>query len=342
MSALLPVTITGTFATSPLFLTNGVKIGDELVPKVVTNSVYVAANAGSATALTGKLLKVTATTALDYDNLYVSEVTSETSLKVIAYKAGVAITDSSQSAQYDLALSTLDTFTFDIVHNLTKDEQVTIIAETAASYGSKRVLYVWPPEADWDGAGSIVDGSAIAAATAAAISAYPAQQSFTNLGFSGPNTLKYSNTYFTPTQLNRLSESGVFVLVQDTPGAQVYARHQKTTSTASIQEQEFSITKAVDKLSLDLASLVKPFIGKYNITQDLLTQLDDVLKQYLFNAKTSSAPYCGSLIIDYSKLVLRANLEGANQDLTPGTVEIAVTCEVGYPANYINIKLFVN
>ena len=147
MSALSPVTITGTFATSPLFLTNGVKIGDELVPKVVTNPIYIAANAGSAASLTGKLLKVTATTALDYDNLYVSEVTSEISIKVIAYKAGVAITDSGQSEQYALALGTADHFTFDIIHNLSKDEQVTAIAETAASYGSKRVLYVWPPEA---------------------------------------------------------------------------------------------------------------------------------------------------------------------------------------------------
>lgn len=306
------------------FLTNGVKVGDELV---------VTSTPGGAALLTSGSPAV----AVSYDNLYIVEVTSETSIKFDAFLNGVALGMSSTN----LNLTSGQSFNFDIVHNLSKNEQVEMIANTASSYGSKRVLYVWPPEADWDGNGTIVNGSAIAAATAAAISAYPAQQSFTNLGFAGPNTLKYSNTYFTPSQLNTLSEAGVFVLVQDSPGAEIYARHQKTTSTASIQEQEFSITKAVDKLSLDLSSLVKPFIGKYNISQDLLTQLDDVLKQYLFNAKNNKAPYCGSLILDYSNLIIRANLAGSNQDLAPGTVEIALTVEVGYPANYINVKLYV-
>jgi len=352
MSALTPVVLSFATATPvPTFLSSGVKIGDKLVVKTLTNTAFATANTANYTGANvananniAKFLKTGSAgsgTPLDYDYILVSEVTSETSLKFIAYKNGVALTDTSQVAQYDSALLTTDTFTFDIVHTLTKDEQVTAIAATASSYGSKRVLYIWPPEADWDGNGTIVNGSAIAACTAAAVSNYPAQQSFSNLGFSGPYNLRYSNTYFTPTQLNKLSAAGVFVLVQDTPGAQVYARHQKTTSTVSIQEQEFSITKAVDKLSLDITSIAKPFLGKYNVTQDLLTQLDDVFKQYLFNAQTNKSPYCGSLIIGYSNLVIRANLMGQNTDLTVGTLEISLTIEVGYPANYINIKLFV-
>lgn len=311
------------------FLTDGVKVGDEVVVTSITNPAAVGI-------LAGLLLKSGANPVI-YDKLLVTEVTSETALKFDAYLSGVAL----GMTAANLNITTGEQFTFNVVHHLSKDEQAAAIAAVASSYGSKRVVYVWPPEADWDGNGTTVNGSVIAAATAAAISAYPAQQSFTNLGFAGPNTLHYSNTYFSPAQLDVMSAAGVFVLVQDAPGAQVYARHQKTTSTASIQEQEFSITKAVDKLSLDLGALVKPFIGKYNITQDLLTQLDDILKQYLFNAKTNKAAYCGSLIIDYSQLVIRANLEGQNQDLAPGTVEIAVTVEVGYPANYINVKLYV-
>jgi hypothetical protein len=320
----ITITITG-----KTFLTDGVKVGDEVVVTSITNP--------SATGILAGLLLKSGVNPVIYDKLLVTEVSSETAIKFDAYLNGVAL----GMTAANLNITTGEQFTFNVVHHLSKDEQAAEVAAVASSYGSKRVVYVWPPEADWDGNGTLVNGSVIAAATAAAISAYPAQQSFTNLGFAGPNTLHYSNTYFSPAQLDVMSNAGVFVLVQDAPGGQVYARHQKTTSTASIQEQEFSITKAVDKLSLDLGSLVKPFIGKYNITQDLLTQLDDVLKQYLFAAKTNKAPYCGSLIIDYSQLVIRANLEGQNQDLAPGTVEIAVTVEVGYPANYINVKIFV-
>lgn len=348
MSALTPVALTFSGTT---FLTSGVKVGDKFVVKTLTNPAFAAANVANYTGANAsnannplKLFKTGSAGSgvpLDYDAIYISEVTSELALKVVPYKNGIALNDSTQVAQYDVALLATDSLTYDIIHLLSKDEQATLIANTAKSYGSKRVLYVWPPEADWDGNGSMVNGSAIAAATAAAMSAYPAQQSFTNLGFGGPYELKYSNNYFTPSQLDKMSDAGVFVLVQDAKGGQVYARHQKTTSSVSIQEQEFSITKTVDKLSLDLSSLVKPFIGKFNINQDLLTQLDDVLKQYLFKAKTDKAPYCGSLIIDYSQLVLRANLEGQNQDLPVGTIEIAVTVEVGYPANFINVKLYV-
>lgn len=340
MSALTPIALTFSGAT---FLTDGVRVGDALVPETVTNPAFTAANTGNPL-VSGQLLVTGANPSaavLNYTQLLISEVTSETALKVIPYLNGIALTDSSQCAQYSVALNTGDHFAYQVVHTLSKDEQVALIAGQASAFGSNRVLYIWPPLADWDGNGTMVNGSAMAACVAAAMSAYPAQQSFTNLGFSGPNTLYYSNTYFTPSQLNLLSAAGVFVLVQDSVGAEVYARHQMTTDTASIQTQEFSITKAVDKLSIDMYGLVKPFIGKYNITDDLLTQLSDVLTQYLFSAQSNKSPYCGSLILSYSNLTLLANLDGQNTDIDPGTINIAVTVEVGYPANYINLQIFV-
>lgn len=331
--AITPITISTT-GTSPAFLTQGVKIGDELVITEISNATGIA----PLNDVTNFLVKSGAI--YPFDQLLVTSVLSETSLAFLPYTSGVALDTTGVTINLGDP-GTGEYYNFDIVRHLTKDEQAALIAATAQSYGSKRVIYVWPPAMVWEDGGPTLDGSALAAALAAAKSSYPAQQSFTNLGFPGPYQLMYSNTYFTPTQLDRLSAAGVFVMVQNAPGAEVYARHQKTTSTASIQEQEWSITTAVDKLSIDCYDLVKPFIGKYNISQDLLTQIEDVITQYLFAAKTNKAPYCGSLIIGYTNLVLRANLEGANQDLSPGTIEISVTIEVGYPANYINVKLYI-
>lgn len=312
------------------FLTKGVKIGD--VVSVLTVK-------GAAPTTINYLLK-NGLVQLDYDQLLVAEVMGETSFKMEAYKNGTAIPLVEAT---HLNLTSGQAFTFDIIHVQTKDEQIDDICAIAEGYNNKRVVLVWPPKAEYviDSEVVTVDGSGLAAALAAAKSIYPAQQSMTNMPFTGPNKLYYSNNYFTPTQLNRLSAAGVLVLVQDAVGAGVYARHQKTTSTVSIQEQEMSITNAVDKLSIDLAAVAKPFIGKYNITQDLLTQLNDVFNTYLFNAKTDKSPYCGSLILDYKNLSFRANLEGANQDLNPGTLEIALTVEIGYPANYIDIVIYV-
>lgn len=273
---------------------------------------------------------------VDYDMLQVTEIVSDTSFMFDAYLAGQALGMT--------AVNLIDTFTYNIIHNNTKQEQIANLIKLAASYASKRILGVWPPKADWsDGNGGLVtlDGSALCAALAGAMSSYPAQQSFTNLPFAGPNKLYYSNTYFTKKELAQLSAGGVLVLVQDAVGGNIYARQQVTTDMTSIQTQEFSVTKAVDKVSFDLYNLVKPFIGKYNITQNLLSGLTDKITTYLFNAQNISAPMCGSLILSSKNLSLRANLNGANTDLVQGTVAIALTVEVGYPANFIDITLNV-
>jgi len=269
----------------------------------------------------------------------VKSIVDKTTLSIEAYNN----TTSCELVADDLNLVATESFEFNVQHTLTKDEQIERIAAVARGYASKRTLLVWPPAADWDEKGTIqVGGAAMAALVSAAMSRHPAQQGFTNLKFGGPYRLKYSNDYFSPTQLQRLSEAGVFVLVQDAPGAQIYARHQVTTSTASIQEAEFSITKAVDKLSRDIKELVKPFIGPYNVTNEVMTMIDEVLRSYLFNAKNVKAPKCGSLILGYSNLSLKANLEGANLEMTPGTVAVSLTVEVGYPLNNMDIVIYVN
>lgn len=302
------------------FLSNGVKIGD----KVIAPSGY---------------LKNMNNTPLEDFEIIVTNV-NEDSLIADVYKNGILLV---VGTDYKVTNSA-GTYAFKAVRSMSKDQQVEHIAAIARSYASKRTLLIWPPKAEWldaDGNTLELDGTALAAAVASAMSAYPAQQSFTNLPFTGPHKLLYSNKYFTPAQLNVLSEAGVFVITQEAEGGNVVCRHQKTTSTASIQEAEASITKAVDKLSIDLKALFQPFIGRYNITPELLTGLREVAEQYLFNAQNIKAQYCGSLILGYKNLVFRANLNGENQDLTPGTVAVSLEVEVGYPANYIPVTVFV-
>lgn len=271
------------------------------------------------------------------DEILVTDVTSENVVTAEGYVNGSVQT-------LTLTGASGATVVYKVIHKLTKDEQVDNLVALAESYANKRTVLVWPDSADWldnDGVAVNLNGSALAAAVVGAMSAYPAQQSFTNLPFAGPYKLYHSNDYFTPSQISRLSNAGIFVLVQSADGGMVSCKWQRSTSNESIQEQEISITKAVDQLSLDLIAAVKPKIGKYNINQDLLTQLSETVDNELFAAKSNKAAYCGALILGYSNVVLRANLDGQNTDLGPTTLEISLTAEVGYPLNFINLKIYV-
>lgn len=323
------ITLSG--ITGANFITNKVKIGDTVVPKTIKGSAF--------NALTNYLLK-SGTNPLSYDKILVSSVISETSIGIDAYKNEVNL----NILDTNLNIVTSDTVTFDIVHNLTKDEQVDNIVAIIKSYANRRVVLAWPPKADWliNGETITLDGSAIAAAFAAAKSNYPPHQSFTNLPFSGPYKLYYSNDYFTPSQLKRISDAGGMVFVQDADGAQIYTKHQKTTSNETVQEQEFSITNAIDAFSIGLKAICKTKIGKYNITPELLTGLAEVIDAYRFDRKNTKYAYCGSLILGSKNVSIRANLEGENTDLAKGVVEISIEIEVGYPANYIKVTVIVD
>lgn len=328
-----PVTITRTDSNSG-FLTAGVRVGNEIDVTTIdgnpiSDSNYIFEDGSDKALLPG----------IDYNEILVTEIVSEGSVKFAPYLNGVQLTN------YKVAPEALKVIGFDVIYYYTKDEQVDLIVAKASSYASKRMLLVWPPEAIWnDGNGGTItfDGTALCAALAAAMSTYAAQQSFTNLTFAGPKSLKYSNTYFNSTQLKRLSAGGVFVLVQDAEDAEIYARHQKTTSTVSDEEGEFSITKAVDKFSLDVWDLFHPFIGKFNVTEDLLTQLSEVLDTYVFTAKNTKAAYCGSLILSSKDISIKANIGGKNTTITKGKVAVAITIEVGYPANFIEVTIYVS
>ena len=281
--------------------------------------------------------------------LYVTQIISQQVFVMEGYNpdntiANISMNTTIKIGNHSGAVS-YGTISYQIVHNLSKDDQANDIAAVATAFGSKRVSLIWPDQGiivDDNGDEQLVDGSFLCACFAGAKSAYPAQQSFTNLGFPGPYKLVHSNDYFTKLQMDTLSGAGVNVVVQDAVGAQVYSRHQHTTDVAVIENSELSIVTAVDKVSLDLMSTLQPFIGKYNITDDFLNFVHDASEQYLFSAKSQKAPMCGSLIVDGKVVGVRANLHGLNTDLSPGVVELTIACEFPKPANYINIKLLIS
>ena len=281
--------------------------------------------------------------------LYITQVVSEQVFHMEGYNPDGTVAliakNTTLLANGSTGTPNIGAVAYKIVHALNRNDQVADVAAAASAFGNKRVNLIWPDEGviiDDDGKEQLVNGTFLCAALAGAKSAYPAQQSFTNLGFPGPYKLRHSNDYLTKIQMDDLSAAGVNVIVQDADGAQVYSRHQRTTDVAFFENSELSIVTAVDKVSLDLIETLKPYIGKYNITDNFLNFIFDASTQYLFSAKSQQAPMCGSLIIDGKVEGVRAQIHGQNMDLSPGVIELTIGCEFPKPANYINIKLLIS
>jgi hypothetical protein len=309
--------------TDATFLTSGVRVGDQVLLANAPSNMMVGAYPDPNT-FPGKFLVIS--------------VEDETHLTYDGFLNGTAL-------GLTLNSGATGTVGYKVVHNLSKDEQIDAALAYAASVADKRVTLVWPPLSiikNDDGTMTEVDGTFLASCLASAKSANPAQQGFTNFPFPGPYQLKYSNTYFNKSQLTRLAEGGYFVLVQDAPGANIYALHQKTTATDTFTNSELSCVTAEDKVSADLIALFKPYVGPYNISTDYLSFLHSIGDQYMYKAKSEKSPKCGALILNGNIDLIRAQINGQNLDVPQGTVEITASVEIGKPANWIQIKLLVS
>jgi hypothetical protein len=132
------------------------------------------------------------------------------------------------------------------------------------------------------------------------------------------------------------------VFVQDAPGANIYALHQHTTDMSTFSNSELSCVTAEDKMSADLVAIFKPYVGPYNISDDYLSQLNDIGDSYMYKAKTDKAPKCGALALNAKIDSILANIEGSNPTIPDGTIEVNASAEFGKPANWIKIKLLVS
>jgi len=272
------------------------------------------------------ITKESADTPVPYTSIRVVNVLDNHNLAVKAY-----LNKTEVKGKFEVASGTK----YEVKRYLTTDQQIDRLVAIAAKYNSNRTCLIWPPVALWqDEDGELIDLGApsIAACYAAAKTRYPAQQGFTNMPFAGPHRLKYSNDYFNREQLNRLSASGWAVFVQDEPGGAISCRHQVMSDGT-----ESTIIQQIDKVSMDIKAMLKPMIGVWNITSDLLSALTGVITNYLIEATNRKVERCGSLIQGFTGPILRANLGGQNRDLPKTMIECRVNISFGHPFNNLDL-----
>jgi hypothetical protein len=203
------------------------------------------------------------------------------------------------------------------------------VADFGGIYESRRSFLVWPSDcsASVDGSDLNLSGYYMGAAWAGRVASESPGKPFTNMTINGFTALKYSNGYFTESQLDDVAGGGTFVMVQDTESGPVSCRHQLATDVSSIQKRELSITKTVDYIAKFFRNALEGKIGRFNITQSLMDSLSLQVQGIL------------KLFVD-SGLLNSGQLTSIEVDSdNPDTLNIVVLLGVPYPCNYIALTL---
>ena len=164
----------------------------------------------------------------------------------------------------------------------------------------------------------------------------PPHQGFTNLGIAGIKKLYNSNKYFNKTQLNKMAEKGVYIVVQDVLGSLPYTRHQVSTDTTTLELQELSIGKTVDFISYFFKRRLKRILGVYNITPSTLALVTTISNAILVYLKENSLPKIGAVLLQGSEVV------SVKQDDTfKDQINAVLDIDVPFPVNKIRVDLLI-
>jgi hypothetical protein len=224
------------------------------------------------------------------------------------------------------------TMTFKFMSNR-KDDQAIRIAALSAS--DRRVSIIWP---GWFNAtigttAITLPPYYIAAAITGMDSGNNPSQSFTNKNFSLPgisNIQLGTNTYFKKSQLDVIGGGGIDIMIQDvSPSAVIKSRHDLTTNMDAVEYRERSITKQADSSAKTLRTSINPYVGKYNITQSLLTFIGQVC------SIVASTLVKNGIIANMSIVSIARDANIADK------INIAVTITVFVAGNYYDIQMLV-
>jgi hypothetical protein len=127
--------------------------------------------------------------------------------------------------------------------------------------------------------------------------------------------------------------------MQDLPLDRVYIRHQISTAYPdnNLNTSELSITKNLDAISYFFAERLKPYIGKYNITPQLLGVLHNVISGGLdYLSSSTGVGLYGPMVIAEGTSIDRLYQDPALQD----HVQCELTLNLPKPFNVL--KLYLN
>ena len=166
-------------------------------------------------------------------------------------------------------------------HNRSTPEVAAACKAIAEGYGNKRMYVCFP--GNLGKFGPYVNAAYGAASVAGLVASVAPQQGLTNVELNGYDDVPYSYGMFSYDELNTIAEGGTLIIMQDIKAGSVYVRHQISTAykDGNLNTTELSMVKNLDSISYYFSDLLRPFIGRYNVTPQLVsvlrTQIQDGL-----------------------------------------------------------------
>lgn len=224
---------------------------------------------------------------------------------------------------------------FEVWRKLTPAEEAEEIGRQAKVWGNRRVRAVWPDHFRRDG--MVSEGYHLAAVLAGLSSGVLPHQNLTNVELSAGIDVRSGIERFGRTQLDRMAELGVWIVVADPVTGQVYNRHAVTTAdTNDVNQREEMVTRNVDSISYRFKDAFKPFIGVMNVTPSTLERLRSAASIVLNDLITQSgSPLLGSQLVDGQIVELRQH------ETMRDHVVMVVNLLIPYALNVLTIRLVV-
>lgn len=227
-----------------------------------------------------------------------------------------------------------------VVRALSRSAQVTELVSIPQGYSDTRVVLVFPDLCDVAGVQNNKTGVAspqptcyLACAVGAMSASLPAHQGFTNLQVAGVSAVHNSSRYFDDDQITELSNAGFYLFLQATRSSAPYCLHQLTTDTSTVKLMEFSCRRTYDKVSRFYQDIVDDFIGRYNVTPEVLDVLRASINGGTDQLKTEKFPRIGTPIISATIASVEI-LDGASD-----RVEIYMDIDFPNPLNRVGLHL---
>jgi hypothetical protein len=269
-----------------------------------------------------------------YSEFYVSKVATnnvlQLSTRVKACDGGACYPDMIPGGKED------NHFKVEVYRKLDANQQVSYIAAQSSQLATRRMYNVFPSIASNDGVQ--FDGSFVACAVAGLVSSVLPQQPLTNVTLNGVNDIPLVYQTYTKAQLDTIAAGGTFIVMQDRPSSQVYVRHQISTDYTSnnLLKAELSITKNLDSISYYFAEIFAPYIGKYNITPELIEVLRTRLVTGLTALETNTAAgLYGPQVLPEGTEIVELRQSEVNRDHVYAKVHL----NLPVPFNYFDLDL---
>lgn len=216
--------------------------------------------------------------------------------------------------------------------NLTKTEQATEISNNARVWDSRRIKAVWFDNVT--GGQPTTPNYFVCAALAALTGGVAPQQGVTHISLNGFAGLSGRASYFSRTQMNAMAGNGVWIVVEHTDGT-IFNRHAVTT--AAYNEPKFREEMYVrnsDSVSYYFWDLLYPYVGKYNVTDDVIAQIETDIKAGGNYLKTNGAtPLLGGQLNEATLLRI------GRHPTFPDRIEAFLRCDGPFPLNNPDLHL---